>query len=96
VSHLPILSIVTFLPMVAALFILLAGGDERSRANTARWVALIATVVDLAIAIYIWAKFDGSTAAFQFAEHAQWLGGNITYHMGVDGFPFSSWCSLRC
>jgi NADH-quinone oxidoreductase subunit M len=85
VSHLPILSIVTFLPMVAALFILLAGGDERSRANTARWVALIATVVDLEIAIYIWAKFDGSTAAFQFAEHAQWLGGNITYHMGVDG-----------
>jgi NADH-quinone oxidoreductase subunit M len=84
-SHLPILSIVTFLPMVAALFILLAGGSEQTRANTARWVALIATLADLAVAIYIWAKFDGSSAAFQFVERAQWLGGNITYHMGVDG-----------
>ena len=84
-SHLPILSIVTFLPMVAGLFILLAGGDTQTRANTARWVALIATVVDLVIAIYIWTQFDGSTAAFQFVERAQWLGGNITYHMGVDG-----------
>ena len=84
-SHLPILSIVTFLPMVAALFILLAGGSEQTRANTARWVALIATLADLAVAIYIWTQFDGATAAFQFVERAQWLGGNITYHMGVDG-----------
>jgi NADH-quinone oxidoreductase subunit M len=84
-SHLPILSIVTFLPMVAALFILFAGGSEQTRANTARWVALIATLADLVIAIYIWTQFDGSTAKFQFAERAQWLGGNITYHMGVDG-----------
>ena len=84
-SHLPILSIVTFLPMVAALFILVSGGSDQTRANTARWVALIATIADLVVAIYIWTQFDGTTAAFQFTERAQWLGGNITYHMGVDG-----------
>ncbi|HEY8948201.1 MAG TPA: NADH-quinone oxidoreductase subunit M [Rhizomicrobium sp.] len=84
-SGLPILSIVTFLPMVAALFILFSGGSEQMRANTARWVALIATLVDLVVAIYIWTQFDGSTAKFQFVERAAWLGGNITYHMGVDG-----------
>jgi NADH-quinone oxidoreductase subunit M len=85
VSHLPILSIVTFLPMVAALFILFSGGSDQTRANTARWVALIATLADLFVAIYIWTQFDGSTAKFQFTERAAWLGGNITYHMGVDG-----------
>ncbi|HSM97302.1 MAG TPA: NADH-quinone oxidoreductase subunit M [Rhizomicrobium sp.] len=82
-SH--ILSVVTFLPIVAALFILALPGEVQTRANQARWIALIATLADLAVAIYIWAKFDGSTAAFQFVERAQWLGGNITYHMGVDG-----------
>ncbi len=79
-SHLPILSIVTFLPMLGVLAILLT----RS-ASAARWIALITTLADLALAIFIWTKFDGSTAAFQFVERAQWLGGNITYHMGVDG-----------
>jgi NADH-quinone oxidoreductase subunit M len=85
VSHLPLLSIVTFLPLVGALFILLTRGQSETVANTARWVALITTLADLAVAIYIWTQFDVSTAAFQFVEQAQWLGGGITYHMGVDG-----------
>ena len=84
-SHLPILSIVTFLPLLGALFILLTRGDTATLARNARWVALITTLADLAVAIYIWANFDGHIAAFQFAERAQWLGGNITYHMGIDG-----------
>src|SRR5690606_29032344 len=33
----------------------------------------------------IWANFDPSTPNFQFVEQANWLGGSITYHMGVDG-----------
>jgi NADH-quinone oxidoreductase subunit M len=85
VSHLPILSLVTFLPVIGVLAILLTGGSQQTRANAARWIALIATLADLAVAIYIWTQFDGSTAAFQFVERAGWLGGNITYHMGVDG-----------
>ena len=84
-NNLPILSIVTFLPLVGALFIMLTRGDRASIARNARWVALIATIADLLVAIYIWSKFDGTTAAFQFAEKAQWLGGGITYHMGIDG-----------
>ena len=84
-SHLPVLSIITFLPAVGALIILLARGDTARAANTARWVALITTVVELALSIYIWGNFDGSTAAFQFEERANWLGFGISYHMGVDG-----------
>ena len=82
-SH--ILTIVTFLPLVGALLILLARGSETSLANIARWIALIFTIADLGVALYIWSQFDGTTAAFQFVERADWLGGGITYHMGVDG-----------
>ncbi len=80
-----ILSIVTFLPLVGALFILLTRGAEETRARNARWIALFTTLADLVVAIILWARFDGSTAKFQFVEQAHWLGGGITYHMGVDG-----------
>jgi NADH-quinone oxidoreductase subunit M len=82
-SHL--LSIITFLPLVGALFILATRGSEATVASTARWVAMIVTLVDFALSLLLWAKFDGSTAAFQFVEHATWLGHGISYHMGVDG-----------
>jgi NADH-quinone oxidoreductase subunit M len=85
VTHLPILSIITFLPLMGALIILFARGDAARTAKTARWVALITTIVELVISLYIWANFDGSTAAFQFEEKTSWLGFGIDYHMGVDG-----------
>jgi NADH-quinone oxidoreductase subunit M len=82
-SH--ILSIVTFLPLVGALFILLARGEGETAKRNARWIAMVTTVVDLAVAFVIWAHFDGTTAAFQFVERGPWLGGGLSYHMGVDG-----------
>jgi NADH-quinone oxidoreductase subunit M len=77
----PLLSVITFLPLVAALGILAV----RSNAAAARWIALGATLVDFALCLVLWAHFDGTTAAFQFVERANWLGNGITYHMGVDG-----------
>jgi len=82
-SH--ILSIVTFLPLLGAAAIVFAPGGEASVARTARWVALVTTLIEFAISIFIWIKFDGSIAAFQFVERADWLGPGIGYHMGVDG-----------
>jgi NADH-quinone oxidoreductase subunit M len=75
-SHL--LSIVTFLPLVGVLIILLLPA-------AAKPIALVATIVELALSLVLWANFDGHTAAFQFVEQGAWLGNNITYHMGVDG-----------
>jgi NADH-quinone oxidoreductase subunit M len=82
-SH--ILSIVTFLPLVGALFIFLTRGSEETRAKNARWIALFTTLATLVVSIVLWANFDGSTAQFQFVEQANWLGNGISYHMGVDG-----------
>jgi NADH-quinone oxidoreductase subunit M len=83
ISHL--LSILTFLPLFGALFILATRGSDKTVASTARWVAMIVTLADFALSLLLWAKFDGSTAAFQFVERAAWLGHGISYHMGVDG-----------
>jgi NADH-quinone oxidoreductase subunit M len=85
VSHLPILSITTFLPVVGALLILALRGNPESVARYAKWIALITTLVDLALALVIWAGFNGHTAAFQFVEQTDWLGFGISYRMGVDG-----------
>ncbi|HEX3944459.1 MAG TPA: NADH-quinone oxidoreductase subunit M [Rhizomicrobium sp.] len=83
--HLPLLSIVTFLPLIGVLLILVLPGDGERLAKNARWIALIATIINLAVSVVIWAKFDGLSAAFQFEERANWLGFGISYHMGVDG-----------
>jgi NADH-quinone oxidoreductase subunit M len=81
----PILSIITLLPAVGALFILLAPGDAAAAGHRARQIALIITLIDLVLSFVLWANFDTSTAQFQFVESATWLGSGINYKMGVDG-----------
>ena len=88
---LPILSLITFLPLAGAAFILLVRGEPAVVARNARWVALWTSLIVLILSIGAWMAFDPSTAAFQFVERAAWMPGlNITYHMGVDGIslPF--------
>ncbi|HEY5347108.1 MAG TPA: NADH-quinone oxidoreductase subunit M [Rhizomicrobium sp.] len=75
----PILSVTTFLPLLGALAIL-AGG-----AKPARWIALVTTIVTFALSLLVWAHFDMHQSGFQLVEKASWLGGGISYHMGVDG-----------
>ena len=85
----PILSVVTFLPIAGALFIAFLRDDEAGVRN-ARWVALWTTLITFAISLILIWRFDPSTADFQFLEKRPWLGGAITYAMGVDGIslPF--------
>jgi NADH-quinone oxidoreductase subunit M len=86
VSHL--LSIITFLPLLGALAILALSrmGNESAVASNARWIALIFTIADFFLTVVLWAKFDGSTASFQFVEYLNWrVASGISYHMGVDG-----------
>ena len=85
----PILSVVTFLPLIGALFIASLGDDEAGDRN-ARWVALWTTLITFAISLILIWRFDPSSPEFQFVEKRPWLGGTITYSMGVDGIslPF--------
>jgi NADH-quinone oxidoreductase subunit M len=78
--NLPLLSLVTFVPLIGAVAILLL-----PNARTARWIALITTIVTFVISLMVWAGFDPSNPGFQLVEKHDWLGGGISYHMGVDG-----------
>ena len=81
----PILTIVTFLPLVgAALIFAIRENDEIAIRNT-RFVALWTTTITFIVSLMIWISFDTETSKFQFVERYEWLGGAISYHMGVDG-----------
>ncbi len=82
----PILSTVTFLPLLGAAFILIIRGDESTIARNSRHVALWTTVVTFALSLLLIAGFDTTTAEFQFEEFAPWMPEyGIGYHLGVDG-----------
>ena len=81
----PILSAITFLPIVGALFIFAIRGTDDVAMRNARYVALWTTVITFLLSLVIWLEFDFTTAEFQFVEKEEWMGGSISYHMGVDG-----------
>lgn len=86
----PILSVVTFLPLVGALFIFVVRGDDEVAARNARWVALWTTLVTFIVSLLLLPNFDPTAPGFQFVEKKAWLGDIAAYHMGVDGIslPF--------
>ncbi|MGQ3359610.1 MAG: NADH-quinone oxidoreductase subunit M [Phreatobacter sp.] len=84
-SNAPILSIITFLPLLGAALILMVRGDDEAARRNIRMIALFATLVTFGLSLIpVW-LFNPATAEFQFVERAPWLGGVISYRMGVDG-----------
>ncbi len=86
----PILSVVIFLPLLGAAFIMLAvRGNGPVARGTARWVALWTTLVTFAISLVMLWHYDPASPEFQFAEKHAWLG-VASYHIGLDGIslPF--------
>ena len=82
----PILSLVTFLPLVGAGFIFLVRGDAETVAKNARATALWTSLITFALSLLLWTDFDPRTADFQFVETADWIPTfGIHYKMGVDG-----------
>jgi NADH-quinone oxidoreductase subunit M len=77
---LPLLSLCTFVPLVGAAAIL-----TMPRPDSARWIALGTTIVTFILSLMVWAAFDPANPGFQLVEKFDWLGGGISYHMGVDG-----------
>jgi len=81
----PILSLVTFLPLVGVLLILPISDDSENARRNIRAIAFITTAFTFVISLFIWTGFDNSQAGFQFVEKHAWLDSGISYHMGVDG-----------
>jgi len=80
-----LLSIVTFIPLVAALILaLFLRGEDEAAQLAAKRVSLITTIVVFLISILIYVQFDTSQPGFQMVENHAWLGG-FRYKVGVDG-----------
>lgn len=80
-----LLSIVTFIPAVAAavMALLMRGEDEAAQRN-AKWLALMATSLTFLVSLGIYTQFDPTNTGFQFVEERDWVFG-LQYKMGVDG-----------
>jgi len=80
-----LLSILIFLPLVAAaiLALFLRGDDAAARLGAKR-LALFATLATFVISLLVLIGFDAANTGFQFVEERAWIIG-LNYRLGVDG-----------
>jgi len=81
----PILSLVTFLPLVGAVLIALTPGNTETGTQNSFLVALLTSIATFIVSLFVWAFFDASNPEFQMVEKHAWLARDLFYHMGVDG-----------
>ena len=82
----PLLSLVTFLPLAGAAFILFVRGEPDVVARNSRSVALWTSLATFLLSLLILGQFDPAQPGFQLVEKTPWLPGlDVTYYLGVDG-----------
>ena len=82
-THLPLLSLLVWLPIIGGA-LCLALGDSRPQA--ARWTALAFALATLVVNIPLFTGFDFGDAGMQFVEQHAWIPAyDIQYHLGADG-----------
>ncbi|TAK12628.1 MAG: NADH-quinone oxidoreductase subunit M [Acidobacteria bacterium] len=79
----PVLTLLVLLPVIGAVLVLLLG---KGRDQAVRQITLIVSLITFALSLYMWTRFDPSSADYQFVERHSWLPDfGISYHLGVDG-----------
>jgi NADH-quinone oxidoreductase subunit M len=107
IGSFPILSVITFLPLVGAVAVAII---PKSRLNAIRWTALAFALATWATSLLLLVGFlphraviAGPAGAFQYVEQADWIPlFGIQYKMGVDGLSVAmvvltttlSWISI--
>ena len=80
-----LLSIITFVPLVAAAILaLFLKGDDPAAQKNAKWLALIATSATFLVSLFLLSGFEPGDTGFQFVEERDWIMG-FKYKVGVDG-----------
>ena len=82
-----LLSLLIWLPILAGVLVVAAGRGEGERRDAlARRLALGFSVAIFLLSVPLYTRFDTTTAAMQFGEHAVWVSAfNIHYSLGIDG-----------
>ena len=82
-SQLPLLSLLVWLPILGGAALLAMG---RMPANTARWTALLVSLLVLLVSVGLVSGFDHANPGMQFVENTPWIAAyDIFYHLGADG-----------
>jgi NADH-quinone oxidoreductase subunit M len=82
-NALPILTLLTFLPIFGALVVV---GLNSGQKRLARWLALGFSLATLALALVLWYQFDPASGDLQFQERHPWIPTlGVEYRVGVDG-----------
>src|SRR3990167_4249773 len=82
--HLPVLSLLIWLPMLGAVPVLLL--HRRQHVQHARWVAVFLSLALLVLCVLMVHHFDTNTATMQFRETISWVPSmHLYYDVGVDG-----------
>src|SRR5688500_18745339 len=82
-----LLSLILFLPSIAALIMLFLPRNEN---NLARWFALGASLIPFLLSLRMWFGFEAAQPGFQFEESYVWyeaIGSSL--HLGVDGLSLT-------
>lgn len=83
-SGTPILSIITYLPLLGALIIALA--LPRHERGVIKGVATVVTVLNFLLSLVVLRNFDGATHKMQLVEYASWIPSiGVSYFLGIDG-----------
>lgn len=83
-QSLPLLSLSIWIPIAVGVVLLFLQGE--SRANAARWLALVGSIIAFLVTLPLIAGFDAAQAGMQFVEHTPWIRPfNVNYALGIDG-----------
>ena len=83
----PILSFITFLPLLGALFVIVIKDQDtdrqrRNAVNVGGFISLATFILSLGLLF----EFNPAEPGYQFVENVLWFEAlNFYYHMGVDG-----------
>lgn len=83
-SGFPILSVLIWLPILGAIPTLMLRGEHNE--NKARWLALLISLISLALSVVLAMHFNSSDGGMQFRQVISWIPQlHINYDVGVDG-----------
>ncbi len=81
----PILSSITFLPLIGAIFVFFTSNDKEEKNSSSIYISIFTSFANFFLSLFLWYSFDNQFSGFQFVEEFAWISGFITFKFGIDG-----------
>lgn len=79
----PLLTLITFIPVIGAVITMLMRPNQVS---TARGISVGTSLLSLLLSLVLWSQFDASSGALQFVERYPWIPFlGVEYFLAIDG-----------